>query len=50
MLVDGVIHVGICVGGFSADGVSKVSVQKGSLLSVTSSKERVVVYGVQMIE
>jgi hypothetical protein len=50
MLVNGVIHVGICVVGFSPDGVSKVSVQKGSWLSVSSSLERVVVYGVQMVE
>lgn len=50
MLVNGVIHVGFCVVGFFPDGVSKVSVQKGSWLSVSSSMERVMVYRVQMVE
>jgi hypothetical protein len=44
------MHVGICVGSVSADLISKVFVRKGSLWSVSSSMERVVVYGVQMVE
>jgi hypothetical protein len=51
MLVDVMVHVGVCLSGwFSADGISKVSVQKGNWLSVSTSMERVGVYGVQMVE